>query len=253
MSTFGWTFMSRKALRHAEDLLAGEPAGVRDEIGFLLIHQRYADRFFPGTSVLHTRLRYVLFVPWMYETLRQGPPIKSVNRTVEQAECHLAGRLLNAGDGVIGRLKYPEPISQPPSIVYWTAFGAWGLLRVRNGGTQTPSRARVHAALQSKSRLALDDDGIPINTPDSPFIALPPSPQDWGVAMILILFFAPRKPLSFRLTSAKSLPAGKIEAPEQVDIRRSGGSLGGFPLQGAHIRTGCGPVSTFSSVGAVVR
>ena len=179
MSTFGWTFMSRKALRRAEDLLAGDPAGVRDEIGFLLIHQRYADRFFPGTSVLHTRLRYVLFVPWMYETLRKGPPIKSANRTVEQAECKLAGRLLKAGDGVIGLLKYPEPISQPPSVVYWTALGAWGLLRPLNGGTRLPTRAHLHAALQSRSRLTFDDDGVPMNPPDNPFVALPRAPKEW--------------------------------------------------------------------------
>jgi hypothetical protein len=82
--------------------MSGETAGVRDEIGFLLIHQGYADRFFPGTSVLHTRLRYVLYVPWMYEKLRKGPPLKSVNFAVEQAETELAGRLLNAGEGVIG-------------------------------------------------------------------------------------------------------------------------------------------------------
>ncbi|WP_316397066.1 hypothetical protein [Bradyrhizobium sp. 33ap4] len=31
-----------------------ETMGVRDEIGFLTIHQRYADRFFPGTSVLYS-------------------------------------------------------------------------------------------------------------------------------------------------------------------------------------------------------
>ena len=42
---------------------------TRDEIGFLLIHQGFADRFFPGTSVLHTRVRYALFVPWLFLTL----------------------------------------------------------------------------------------------------------------------------------------------------------------------------------------
>jgi hypothetical protein len=57
-SIFGWSFMSRDAIGRAEAQLDGHSEGVRDEIGFLLIHQRYADRFFSGTSVLHTRLRY---------------------------------------------------------------------------------------------------------------------------------------------------------------------------------------------------
>jgi hypothetical protein len=43
-------------MRQAERLASGEQ-DTRDEIGFLLIHQGFADRFFPGTSVLHTRVR----------------------------------------------------------------------------------------------------------------------------------------------------------------------------------------------------
>ena len=58
--TLGWTLLSRDALRRAETQLRDEVQGVRDEIGFLAVHQAYADRFFPGTSVLHTRLRYRL-------------------------------------------------------------------------------------------------------------------------------------------------------------------------------------------------
>jgi hypothetical protein len=148
--------MSREALRRAEAQLSGEAAGVRDEIGFLLIHQRYADRFFPGTSVLHTRLRYILFVPWMYEGIGQGLAPKSINRAVEHAETQLAGRL--SGVGIIGGQKFPDATSQPPSIVYWTALGAWGLLRPSVDG-RLPSRARVHAALQKKRRTSMDDDG----------------------------------------------------------------------------------------------
>ena len=66
VSGYGWTFLSRDALRRAERQLSGTGEGVRDEIGFLIVHQRYADYFFPRTSVLHTRLRYALFVPWIY-------------------------------------------------------------------------------------------------------------------------------------------------------------------------------------------
>jgi hypothetical protein len=51
----GWTYLSREALARAKAQMDNESMGVRDEIGFLTIHQRYADRFFPGTSVLHIR------------------------------------------------------------------------------------------------------------------------------------------------------------------------------------------------------
>jgi len=58
--------LSPDAIRRAEARLREEIQGVRDEIGFLFLHQAYADRFFPGTSVQQTRLRYALFVPWIY-------------------------------------------------------------------------------------------------------------------------------------------------------------------------------------------
>jgi hypothetical protein len=44
----GWTYLSREALARAKAQMDEESMGVRDEIGFLTIHQGYADRFFPG-------------------------------------------------------------------------------------------------------------------------------------------------------------------------------------------------------------
>jgi hypothetical protein len=55
--TLGWTMLSRDEMRQVERSLANSEQDTRDEIGFLLIHQGLADRFFPGTSVLHNRLR----------------------------------------------------------------------------------------------------------------------------------------------------------------------------------------------------
>lgn len=37
----GWTFLSREALSRAKAQMDEESLGVRDEIGFLTIHQRY--------------------------------------------------------------------------------------------------------------------------------------------------------------------------------------------------------------------
>jgi hypothetical protein len=64
---FGWTLLSPEATGRAEVQWREDVAGVRDEIGFLLLHQAYADRFFPRTSVQQTRFRYALFVPWIYQ------------------------------------------------------------------------------------------------------------------------------------------------------------------------------------------
>src|ERR1700683_1846909 len=179
MSNYGWTYLSRGALRRADRQLAGSGDGVRDEIGFLIIHQRYADYFFPGTSVLHTRLRYSLFVPWIYQTLYEERSSGRAADILQKAEIALAGRLKDAkGGGAIGGDKYPEPISQTPSVSYWGALGTWGILRDQGG--RRPSRAHVGAVLQSSHRRALDDDGQALARAELPFTALPKPPDDWN-------------------------------------------------------------------------
>ena len=37
----------------------------RDELGLGAIRASFADALFPGTSTIQTRLRYMLFVPWV--------------------------------------------------------------------------------------------------------------------------------------------------------------------------------------------
>ena len=177
MANFGWTYLSRGALKKAQAQLANQVQGVRDEIGFLELHQRYADRFFPGTSVLHTRLRYALFVPWMYEALAKRRITGPVQRVVEREEMRLVRRLAGAGTGVIGVTKPDQPAQQPPSVVYWGALTSWGILRERSDG-RTSTRREVHASLTNLSRRA-DDDGVPLGYGESTFIALPTMREKW--------------------------------------------------------------------------
>lgn len=192
MSNFGWTYLSRNALRRAERQLSGAGEGVRDEIGFLILHQRYADYFFPGTSVLHTRLRYALFVPWIYQTLFEEAATGRVAERLERQEVRLAGRLKQAKErGVIGGLNHPRATTQPPSVSYWAALGTWGVLRQQDG--RMPSRAQLHALLQRKQRKAFDDDGQALQRAELPFAALPPRPDDWEGSEPLRFDLAPRE------------------------------------------------------------
>ena len=180
MASFGVTYLSKEALRDARRFMHADDAGVRDEVGFLIIHQRYADRFFPGTSVLHTRLRYALFVPWIYtdarnSRLRQRNPADAIAR----GEHKLTARLLDQ-DGVIGGRVFPQPLDQPPSYVYWTALQAWGLLRQPDIRGRW-SRKRVEKLLGAPPAAKLsDDDGLPIDQTDWPFAGCPEPPKDWN-------------------------------------------------------------------------
>jgi len=186
--TLGWVSLTPRALARARAQLNEKGQGVRDEVGFLLLHQRYANRFFPGTSVLHTRLRYALFVPWQFLD-QSGKSPASAQDALKRAEIGLAKRLKDRGEhGVIGGLIWPQPADQPPSSTYWSALDAWGLLR-RDGRNRVPSRGAVHAHL-SASRPTMDDEERPLIEVEAPFVALPHPPKDWSADT----------PLSFNLS-----------------------------------------------------
>ncbi len=176
--SFGWVSLAPKALARARAQLSDGGQGVRDEVGFLLLHQRYADRFFPGTSVLHTRLRYALFVPWQFEA-QGGKATSAAENALESAEVALAKRLKDSGErGVIGGLTWPRAPDQPPSSIYWSALDAWGILR-RDVRGRVPTRRGVHGRL-SAARQILDDNGEPALGFEPPFLALPRPPEGFS-------------------------------------------------------------------------
>jgi hypothetical protein len=216
--TFGWTLLSPEAIRRAEARLREDSKGVRDEIGFLFLHQAYADRFFPGTSVQQTRLRYALFVPWIYQKVaeldskrRRQQPIEKI---ILEEEVRLTGKLLNSGetDGVIGRMVYEQrrASSQPATMVYWSALSNWGLLRRLEDGSG-PSRASVHRMLAAGWRQTQvhDDDGVPIEEAHSLFAKLPPVPKGWQTH---------GEPVAFRLLADEQVFMRK----QLLTTRRSG-------------------------------
>src|SRR6266850_144600 len=129
--TLGWTMLSREEMRQVERSLANSDQDTRDEIGFLLIHQGFADRFFPGTSVLHTRIRYALFIPWLYQRAARYRRGSDLDSAIRRLLIELAIRLKQVGGepyDVIGGDKLGQLTSQPPDRVYWTALREWGLL-----------------------------------------------------------------------------------------------------------------------------
>ncbi len=208
--TLGWVLLSRDALKRAEDHLRDGEQGVRDEIGFLTLHQAYAERFFPGTSVLQTRLRYILFVPWHYNDALKNPGRLSVSKFIQEQERLLAKRLKDSyeqngadgdGLGIIGRRAYPNLAAQPPSMIYWTALRTWGILRPLNDGS-LPSRATAHRLLthrQSKQGrfIVRDDDKTPLDDDAHLFISLPGPPEAWNNAAWPIHFDLTREEKNF--------------------------------------------------------
>ena len=69
-STFAWLDYSgreRRTMRGVIDLFREK--GTVDELGLGVVRDAFADGFFPGSSTLHSRAHYWLFVPWIYRRL----------------------------------------------------------------------------------------------------------------------------------------------------------------------------------------
>jgi len=101
----------------------------RDELGLGAIRDSFADALFPGTSTIQTRLRYMLFIPWVYcelEKRRVSPPTFAAK--ARQMEMALVDPLLTADDhgGVFGRVA-GRALKRLPSSVYWNGLGVWGI------------------------------------------------------------------------------------------------------------------------------
>ena len=217
---FGWTLLSREALRQAESHLNEDVMGVRDEIGFLSLHQAYADRFFPGTSVQHTRLRYLLFVPWLYMDLADQRVGGRIEDALEAAEIKITGRLKKSDqDGIIGTRSFPDPTSQPPSLVYWSALGTWQILRPMRDGTHL-TRSNLHrliSRVKPAGRIR-DDDKVLLEEREHIFAQLPSPPKNWADSKRELTFSLTKRERRFLkgVILALSRPTGSSHTPPLI-------------------------------------
>ena len=121
VSTFGWLDTDneqRRKMLEVVDLFKEE--GTVDELGIGSIRDALADALFPGTSVLQTRLRYVLFIPWLMQHACQGNRSSiEMSARFRESEYQLI-YALGAGDeklGVIGNTARAK-LKRMPSSMY---------------------------------------------------------------------------------------------------------------------------------------
>jgi len=152
------TSADRDKVRQILDLFKEQ--GTVDELGLGSLRDALSDALFPGTSVLHTRLRYVLFIPWIYKRLEQTGSGGDVARTARAKEVELIFHLADQGnDGVIG-IQARESLARLPSSVYWAALSRWGIF------TQRQSLSWYHTHFDELRREArrpeasADDPGV---------------------------------------------------------------------------------------------
>jgi Family of unknown function (DUF6361) len=129
-SAFGWLDNDgdqRRRMLAVVELFKDE--GTVDELGIGAIRDTIAGALFPGTSVLHQRPRYMLFVPWLLlraqQTVGTAP---AASAELRRLEIRLIYSLLAGGEtyGVIGR-QAKDDLKRMPSAAYWGALRRYGI------------------------------------------------------------------------------------------------------------------------------
>lgn len=130
-SSLAWLDHDTTARERTKRILAlFQEKGTVDQMGLGGIRDSFADLMFPGTSTIQTRLRYFLFVPWIYTRLEEDQvPARRFGALARERELALVEPLLSAKEeGVFGRMAGGD-LKRLPSEVYWGGLGSWGIRR----------------------------------------------------------------------------------------------------------------------------
>lgn len=106
-----------------------EEPGTRDELGIGPVRDAFSEQLFPGTSVIQTRARYFLFVPWAFTEAARRHRGQMLLQRVDRNERQLIERFRNADfvEGLIGR-QAGARVKTLPSTIYWNGLDRLGVL-----------------------------------------------------------------------------------------------------------------------------
>jgi hypothetical protein len=203
-SAFGWLDTDadqRRTMLEVVDLFKEQ--GTIDDLGIGTIRDALSDAMFPGTSVLHTRLRYVLFVPWLLQRASRQPSPAEMSVEFRRLELALIDSLLRGGEvqGVIGN-RARSNLKTPPSQAYWASLGGWGIL---TGPTSPEGFFRRQHDYRELARRAAQADDVEARdrlpgTGVDPY--LPPTPDGLMTRAVLELSSDEEQYLSDRIAEA---------------------------------------------------
>lgn len=164
VSKFGWVDFSEEDRRKMLNVIQlFRERDTRDELGIGTIRDSFSDFFFPGTSTIQTRLRYMLFIPWIYLDLeRKKIPSETIKERARNLELRLISALMNGKEteGVIG-IDAKRNLKRLPSNVYWTGLLSWGI-RLFEGSQEQYHRSlnKMYIRDRNKHSTEVDDEYI---------------------------------------------------------------------------------------------
>lgn len=222
-STLAWLDHDTSARERTKRILAlFKERGTQDQLGLGGIRDSFADLLFPGTSTIQTRIRYFLFIPWIYSHLEEDEiPSRRIAAVDREMELALVAPLLSAREeGVFGRTAGGD-LKRLPSDVYWGGLGSWGIRRF------DASRDQYHRAVDEIYRRRHQADRSRSET-DSQAGAtitwhpeLPPPPETFPDAVTLTLTRTEAEFLRDRIVGEhpSSLLAWLSLHPMEVEVR----------------------------------
>jgi len=147
-STLAWLDHDASAQDRARRILAlFQEKSTQDQLGLGGVRDSFADTFFPGTSTIQTRLRYFLFIPWMYRRIEQEEvPSATVDAVGRERELSLIEPLLSEDEEGVFRRTAGGDLKRLPSDVYWGGLRSWGIRDF------DASRAQYHRAIDELYR-----------------------------------------------------------------------------------------------------
>jgi len=161
-SNFGWVdFASENREKMMDVVNLFREKDTVDELGIGTIRDAFADYFFPGTSTIQTRAKYMLFIPWIYQKIEQKEiTYPKVNKRARRYEIKLINALLKSDDvyGVIGR-EAKSDLERLPSEIYWAGLSSWGI-RLSSMSKSQYHRSLTNRYYQKKRNLELDQDQL---------------------------------------------------------------------------------------------
>ncbi|MER9450159.1 DUF6361 family protein [Mesorhizobium sp. M0254] len=178
MSSIGWIDFDEKERDRAQRLMQlFTEQEARDELGLGAIRDSIADHLFPGTSTVQTRLRYMLFVPWIFSRLPRQRNAKEIAEQIRTDQIRLRDALVagKENNGVIGVNAGPK-LKRLPASVYWSGLETWGIRRF--AGSIDAYAASMPSWPNDAGKDHVDDDhGASRSTPTPWHPRLPPAPK----------------------------------------------------------------------------
>lgn len=153
-SFIGWIDLSEEDQKRARDYLRSLSEGTLDELGFGIIRDALADRFFPATSTIMTRARFFILVPSIYlHVLAQGDTGDKAKRKCNRLEQYLRKTLI--ANGSIKNWR-KEEVKRYPASIYWAGLRRLGICNP-TVGSQANYFTALDAYHQSKAGMKDDD------------------------------------------------------------------------------------------------